>query len=333
MKKEYKKDAQLRLFEIVKQRIPKNENHVDIIGDLLGIKQEAVYRRLNVTTLLNFWEIQKIFEKFNISIDEVLSKDTKEGIKIHYYSVDFEDEELYKNYIDYIEKLPNLLKQQAYEVEIIFAAQDIPAFHVIKYPELAFFRYYLWYYVTQPGCKPYSEFCKSLEKEKITNIYNKINKVYTATPVIEIWTENTIDKILKQIEYYYEIGSVVNQDIVLLLLEQLKSLLVDLKLYAENGCQTSKGDTPYTLYICSVEMESNIMLVNKDNKYFASFKLFGCDTIQTDNIFLNSKAKKWIDGLITKSVLISGKGAFKERNNFFNTAECKIQKLLEKIKK
>src|SRR5215467_4912156 len=64
---------QVNLFQHIKAKIPANLSLVDEIADVLDISNDSAYRRIRGEKEISFEEIQKLSNKFKISIDEVLN--------------------------------------------------------------------------------------------------------------------------------------------------------------------------------------------------------------------------------------------------------------------
>jgi predicted butyrate kinase (DUF1464 family) len=60
-------------------------------------------------------------------------------------------------------------------------------------------------------------------------------------------------------------------------------------------------------------------------------RLFATDSIVTENEFVCTQIQRWIESLISKSILISGDGAFKERKQFLTLLRSKVQNMMNKI--
>jgi hypothetical protein len=170
-----------------------------------------------------------------------------------------------------------------------------------------------------------------LDSNLILPIYEKIYQAYSAIPSREIWTDHTIDATIRLLGYYFETGKFENKDTVLFLLDRLSSLVESIKQNADNSCKGDRKGIPFGLYYCAVNLENNFMLLSKGDQIMCIMQLYAINRIITDNELLCTETKKWVDSLISKSILISGEGAFRERFSYFQTAKDKIQALIKKI--
>ena len=321
-------EGQKRLFEIIKSKISK-EKLVFAIEELLKVCTDSAYRRIRCEKELTLSELQKICSKYNLSMDDILNYKSKRSALFHYSSVDFSDQE---SYIAYIMRLSNRFTtmKSALDKEILFTGQDIPFYHFLKYPELYFLKLYAWNNTAGRESISYNSFCNCLEKERIVSIYEKMHHAYMSIPSKEIWTTQTIDTTLKLLEYYYVTGAFESKETVQLLLNQLTDLLDTVKKYANNGYKGSDIKTPFSMYVCSVDLENNFMITRKENQLSCCLKLYTINSISTDNEFLCAETYKWIDDLISKSTLISS-ASLKERLSFFQFNMSKIDVLKNKL--
>ena len=322
-------EGQKWLFEIVKAKISDNDKLVNVIKELLEVSTDSAYRRIRGEKELNFSELQKICRKFNLSMDNILNSKSKQNALFHYSAVDFSDTESYIIYmLRLLDRFTTL--KSASNKEILYTGQDIPFYHFLEYPELYFLKLYAWNNTINSKPISFNSFCNTLEKDRIISIYEKIHNAYMTIPSKEIWTNQTIDTILKLMEHYYETGAFENKEIALLLLTQLTNLIDTVKNYADVGYKESDSKTQFSMYICSVDLENNYMLTRSENNIICYLKLYTINSISTDNEYLCSETAKWIDDLISKSTQISS-ASIKERLLFFNDQKNKIDVLKNKI--
>ena len=324
-------EDQIRLFEIIKSKIPKHQRLADVIEELLGVGSDSAYRRIRGSTELSFSELKKICSTFNLSIDEMLNYNSSKSALFHYTPVDYS----IQSYIDYIiqmaDNLSVILKSSS-DKELISTAQDIPFYHFFKHHELALFRLFAWSDTINNTSMSYCDFCTHLEEKNIISVYKQIHNTYICTPSKEIWNDQTVDTTLRLLEYYYEAGAFDScKDTTLMLLDRLDSLMDMVKQYADCGYKDEKRRTQFALYHSSVDLGNNLMLARDETKSLCAIRLYLINRIITDNELLCYETEKWINSLISKSILISGDGAFKERYKFFQLTKNKIDGLRNKI--
>ena len=324
-------EKQKYLFDVIKTKINSRIKLVDEIESVLNLSENAAYRRIRGEKELSFKELLTLCEKYNLSVDEILNFKSRQGALFHYAPVDFSDK---KSYIAYIKNLLGTLNvyKSAKDIEMNISAQDIPFFYILDFPELMFFKLYAWNDTVTRAPISYSEFCGNLDKKTIIPIYKELATAWKYIPSIEIWTNQTIDTILRLIEYYYEIDAFENKESVLFLLHQLMEVMNIVKKNADSGFKAENMKTPFSLYLCNVDFENNFMLIKRGEKMSCTIRLFTVNSIVTDNKDLCVETAKWIDDLISKSFLISGT-SYRERMRFFHSSKNKIEGLINKIEK
>jgi hypothetical protein len=323
-------DAQKQLFEMIKNNIPEQYRLVDVVGELLDLSPDSAYRRIRGEKELSLSELQKLCEKFNLSMDAILNYNSNQGTLFQYTSVNMADPE---SYIRYIERLSHSLTEllTVEDKELFFTAQDIPFYHFLNYTELLFFKLYVWYDILNRERLSFENFCDKLDRDRILPVYRQMFRAYMQIPSKEIWTHQTVDTILRLLDFYMETGAFNTKETVFLLLNQLSQLLDTVHEYAKDGYKDGeRKKTFFDLYICSVDLENNFMLTRRENRLACTIKLYTVNSITTDNVALCHETLKWINDLILKSTLISGTSV-KEQFRFFQTSTNKIDGLVNKI--
>ena len=322
-------EEQKYFFEILKTRISDKYRFVNIVEELLGMSTDSVYRRIRGEKELSFSELHTLCKKFNISLDEVFSYQSGQSAMFRYMPVNLSDQE---SYIVYMKRLLGTLTafKSDQETELFFTAQDIPFYHFLAYPELTFFILYAWNDTLNRAPMSYCDFCNHLDRDTLMPIYKQLADAYQYIPSKEIWTNQTIDAILRLLEHYFETGAFENRETVFLLLDQLNNLMNTIKQYADDGYKGGARQIPFNLYLCSVDLENNFMLVKRGESMSCNIKLYTINSIATENRALCLETMKWIDDLISKSILISETSS-RARFRFFQSSKNKIDGLINKI--
>jgi hypothetical protein len=323
---------QIRIFEVIKSILPSHVRLVDVIEELLGVSTDSAYRRIRGETELSFSEIEKICKKFDLSLDEVINNKKHDDSLFNYSPADFSKQEYYICAMEQSIKKMNHLVELSSHNEILYTAQDIPSYHFYVYPELSFFRVFVWNNILNRSTSNFSTFCNALDKDRFLDIYRQLHHFYMNIPSKEIWSEQTIDPYLRQLTYYYNTGA-FEKDEILLLLDQFQKLINNVWQYAENGYKDSQMKIPFSQYLCSVDLDNNFMLLRNEVKSLCIIRLYSINWIVAVDPLLCSETQKWIESLLSKSILISGMGAYMEKFRLFNTMKSKIQNLIAKVNK
>jgi len=325
-------EEQVRLFEMIKEKISNRQRLSDVIEELLGVSSDSAYRRIRGETELTFSELKKISGKFNLSMDEILNYKSNQGALFHYDPLNIMDIDNYLFHLKRMFNVFNVLKS-ASDKEIIYTARSIPLLHLIKFPDLAFLNLFTWNNVLNPSNRLYNDFCSKLDKDRIISSYQQIHHAHSLIPTKEIWTVQTLDVTLRLLEYFYTTGAFEKKDTVLFLLEQLALLVDTIHQYADDGHKGGEQKTPFSMYNCSVNLYENCMLVRNENQLSMTLRLHMVNFIETDNDVLCNSMLKWQRGLISKSTPISGESSAMHRFRFFEFAKSNIERLVKKLKK
>ncbi len=320
--------TQARFFQSLKAAIPSYASLVNEIAETLNVSVDSAYRRIRGEKLLDFDEIKRLCERFNISLDKFFSLESDAILfqgKLNCYH-----EDAFRNWMEDVLAQLNLVNSFQHR-HVYFLVKDMPPFHHYYHPLLAGFKFFFWmksilYY-------------DSLKNEKFTldknyfapyqELTNKILKVYNKVPTSEIWNEEGLHTTLRQIEVYQEMGIIPDPEIALQLYNCVLEAIDHLEKMAETGKKSMFGHTPteesaeYRLYLNEIVLGDNtfmaeigdtkITYLNHSVLYFVG----STDQRFNDGIFKN------LDNLMKKSTLISGTGE-KDRKQFFNRLRKKV---------
>jgi plasmid maintenance system antidote protein VapI len=317
--------VQQHLFEIIKSKMSGNTNYSDEIGELLNISTSAAYRRINGKTSVTLDELIILCKQFNISMDEILNYNPEKSIFFQFVGATVQE----NYYTFYIERLYETLSYLRSANELYLTACDIPICHLSMFPDLLFFQLYTVNMSNMTNIS-YADFCEQLNKDNIIQTCKQITNLYTQIPSKEIWTTLTVNMILQSIEYYAETDGFADDKTILHLLEQLSKFIDTISKYADAGNKGHK-EASFSLYLCPIEVDNNIMLIKTADKPICNIKLFTYNSVITDDISICFNTEKYINALISKSTLISESSA-RARSHFFHTLEKKINDLISKLK-
>jgi uncharacterized protein YjfI (DUF2170 family) len=316
----------------LKNTVPSNVSLVDDIADLLKISNDSAYRRLRNETVLSLDETYKICKHYRISADAIFSKQTN-AVTCNYIKLTDSAE----NFEGYLVSLENQLKliSKAENARIIYAAEEVPIFHSFHSEKLSVFKLFYWQRsVLNIAEYQNKKFDWDVIPEKLLQIAKNIHKTYLKVPSTEIWTIDTIQTSVKQVEYYFESGAFKDKEDAITILNELKALAQSINRYAENENKTEKSNSKiaaFGLYNSDLVIGTNCIHIAMDEQIVSYISFNTLNSLTTTNQQFCEEIEHWMKNLIKKSTLISGV-AEKQRFQFFNKIYKSIDVSIERIK-
>jgi hypothetical protein len=311
----------------LKQVVPSNVSLVDDIADLLQISNDSAYRRLRNETELSLDETYKICKHYRISIDSVLSNNG-DSVTCNYIKLT----DSIDNFENYLTGLLNQLQklQKADDAKIIYAAEEIPIFHSFFSKELTAFKLFYWQrsVLNIPDYQT-KKFDWDSIPEKQLQLANEIHQAYLTVPSTEVWTNETIQTTIKQIEYYFESGAFKEKEDAIVVLQELKKMMQAINQYAED--ETKAKNTSFNLYNSDLVIGTNCIHVTVAGSVISYISFNSINSLTTSNQQFCEEIEHWMKNLIKKSTLISSI-AEKQRFQFFSKAYKAIDLCIERIK-
>ena len=316
----------------LKQVVPSNVSLVDDIADLLKISNDSAYRRLRNETELSLDETYKICKHYRISVDSVFSN-KGDSVTCNYIKLTDSEE----NFENYLTSLLNQLErlQKSEEAKIIYAAEEIPIFHSFFSKELSAFKLFYWQRsVLNIPTYQTKKFDWDVISEKQLELADKIHRTYLQIPSTEIWTNETINTTIKQIEYYFESGAFKEKEDAIIVLQELKKMAQAINLYAENENKSAinkLNNASFNLYNSDLVIGTNCIHVTVAGSVLSYISFNTMNSLTTSNNQFCEEIEHWMKNLIKKSTLISSI-AEKQRFQFFSKAYKAIDLSIERIK-
>ncbi len=325
-----------QFIQRLKETIPTNHSLVDEMADLLGVSTDSAYRRIRGETALTIDEVSKICSHYRMAFDYAGVQGGKGDSVTFSYNHLSEKPESFEKYLENI--LGDLRQIKSLDKkEIIFAAEDVPIFHHFQFPKLSAFKLFYWSRsILNTGTIEEKVFEPSAVFPKMLSIVSEIYELYLHIPSIEIWSEDTLNSTLKQIEYYWESGLFKNKQDMLDVLNDVSKMIKHIEWQAANSTKFH-GEVPgasttqnYTLYNSELMIGNNCVLISAGaaRRVYISHNTF--NTMVTTNTGFCDETENWLKNLIKKSAPISGVSE-KQRFRFFKSMNDKITKIQERI--
>jgi hypothetical protein len=300
------KDYQLLFFNKLKSNLGQNINPVYDIANLLNISIDAAYRRLRGDTLLNFYEIVTLCEYYHIDIDDLISNNPYE-VKFRHMPIQDNFVDNYKIYVNGLKSyLKSMVNDASANKQILFAATDIPIFHLCKFPILKAFKIYTWQKLFEKSDE--SKFSvNNIISEDLKSVFQEISDLYDQIDSVEIWTNATLNSYLNSIKYFLDIDCFQSTQDAIAICDQLLILMDVLKKYGEKGCKEyGIKKSSFKLFFSEAELENNLIYGETENYNICFIKLYSINAINTSDKAFCDGVKQWFDSITNKSILISG---------------------------
>ncbi|MES2559986.1 MAG: hypothetical protein V4590_09615 [Bacteroidota bacterium] len=328
------KEIQLAFLQKVKSTLSETVSFVDELADLLGTSTDSTYRRLRGETFLGIDEIAAICAHFKVPFD---SESKRSGETVTFSFNRLRDRK--DGFADWLEAMSADVKRIASinDSNILYAADDVPPWHHFNNDELICFKIFYWQksILNTPELQN-KDFDTSLIPAQLISQAKEMLKDYNQVTSAEIWTEDTLNSTLKQIEYFWESGFFQSKEVAIRMCDHIDAEIDLLKLKAEKQSKlvgdNESGAENFSLYQSEVMVGNNSILVtlgkHKKMAYVSNNTFNMMSTFDPGFITEN---ELWLKNLMNKSILISGVNE-KQRNRFFKVLKEKIEAQRNRIK-
>jgi plasmid maintenance system antidote protein VapI len=302
----------------IKNKLSDSTSLADEMAELLSISRDSAYRRIRGETVLSLDEVKKLYDRFGLSLDAIVSPNSN-VVLIQHQAADYTYS--LKEWLNSL--IYNLeLARSSQNLELIFAAKDIPVFQYFRNPELAEFKLFVWSksIIKDPAYENKAYAPNFLPRE-ILALAAKAWDLYASIPITEIWSDEVINGTLKQIEFYVECDYFENQNQAAALVEQLSQFIAQIKAEVTEGKKPGGGSM--TLYCNEILIPDNTIFARMDSQRVVYINYNTMDLLTSYQNSFCEITENYMRNLIKNSTLISAT-AEKERNRFFGKIEDKI---------
>ncbi|MDR3142061.1 MAG: hypothetical protein LBU37_10100 [Tannerellaceae bacterium] len=302
------------LIDKIFEKLPSDVNPVDYLMEVLHISRKSVYRRKKGELPFSFEEIVVLSKELEFSIDELIAKGNEnQAIFTHKTDTLFDPKE---TFISILNKYHDFYKKaaQSKSFEGVFTMNRILFMHALNTTHLFKFFYYMWVHqgYNIPLNFRYSEMDFPPEILALSKkVWEYVRNVGNTTIIMD---ELIFKNIFDEIAYYYQRELLTTEEYIRLkdeLLAYIKRLEVIVSL-GTNECGSN-----YAIYLSTLNIESNSCYYKIDDDIESSFWVFGISPIYTNNNFVFTSHKKWIDSLKKYATLISQSNELLQ-SKFFN---------------
>jgi transcriptional regulator with XRE-family HTH domain len=320
-------NVQSSFLEQIKKKLPASTSLADEIAEALNISRDSAYRRIRGETVLSLDEAKTLCIRFDVSLDALLGVES--GIIPFKHLVVNSKPETFEHWLKSMLENLELINRYPGSKEIVFTAKDVPVFHYFRYPELCAFKMFFWMksVLSYPEFQS-KKFSANLVRSDLLSLARKIEKTYHEVPSIELWSEETTNVTLKQLEFYHESGFFTSSADSTSIFDQYKQMVNDIKGYAARGYK--QEGVSFTLYKNEILIADNTVLYRMDDKKTVFISHNITELLLTAHEPFIAQTENFVNNLQARSVLISTTGE-KERNKFFNRMDEKIETAKKRI--
>jgi len=325
-------DHQSKIFEIIKRNMNGEDSLGNVVGDILNISHDAVYRRFRGETLLTIHELEKLCTHYSISLDSLFSLNKNKVL------FDFQPLDQYDFSMDtYLENILNNLKMVKGQgnPELTIAINNTPLFQLLNYPHLVRFKLFFWA-KTHLQVPQYKDELFKYEKfsDKTFGTGVNILKIYNTIPSKEVYDPDLLRGFVREIHYYYKAHLFEDPRYAMHLLDKLDLFMDHLKEQAIIGKKFIKGTqapasgNDFEMYY-SETFNSATSILYKSDDYSGLFIAHNLmNTLHTSDKIYMEDSMGVLKKQIANSSVISVVNE-KERNTFF----AQIKKMIGNVRK
>ncbi|MEO6818262.1 MAG: hypothetical protein ABI204_00940 [Ginsengibacter sp.] len=293
------------------------------IAAFLKISRSEAYNKISGKSALTLMQINSLCNKYDL--DFAISGNTKSNdARVSFTPFNAGKTDMRKYLLLLNEFMKELQQEQVSKLSC--TTDDIPFFHLFKYPELAAFKLHFW--DTRIPKKNHSSIkhfdFKSADKKNIKAAY-ELHNTYTGIPSMEIWTKNYLLIITDQIKYACETELLKDKQLANTICEQLLETLADIETYAINGSKSKRENVLFDWYQCDVVGNVSYLAETADKQVcFLRFNTF--NNLKSDNEQLCKEVGMWMKFLLNNSIGFSGHGS-NQRDIYLKDLKSTIVKI------
>jgi hypothetical protein len=287
--------------EITKQ-IPKEKNLLDYLMQLLALKRESAYRRINSQIPFTVNELISISKDLKISIDQLLDLKTNDFFPFdNEFNVDSQPVDIYSGLLTSdIQTMEKLLASNGTKITAVI--NQIPL-RFLPYPSL-FKIEYCHYLYSIGNISLISNFSDIAVPPQISGLYEKLSSCFSRLDNITcILDSMAFPGIIRKIEYYHRSKFISTEDV-----HSLQAELFELLESYESLLRTGKNraGSDYTFYYSFLNLESNTIFLEYDDNFLLQLWIYPeSPVVIKDNRMTGAIQRKWIDAKMRNSVLIT----------------------------
>lgn len=317
-------NLQTAFFENVKAKLPASQLMAHEIARILSISKAEAYNKIKGSSGLTLHQLEILCKAFdchfeiNPPADKVSSRFT--FTPFHTGKIDM------LQYVTGLNKQVKTLVNNGLQ-KLSCSTDDIPFFHLFKYPELTAFKLFFWNTrisaaTAQKAAPAFSS--KSKDKKSIAAAYT-LYGLYQDIPSLEIWNNSDTLIILEQMRYAFANNLVTDKKLMQAICDQLMLVLHDIEGYAINKTKNKDGQATFDWHYCEVVSNvSYLATLENSQACFLRFNTF--NNLESGDNNICNEVNTWLQSLLKESVGFSGQGS-NMRNKYLLSLRQQIEML------
>ncbi|MFT4223855.1 hypothetical protein [Dysgonomonas sp.] len=304
----------IRAAIIEKEKLTKTEKEkvAAVLGDILCLGKESVYRRLRGEVRFSFEEVALISQELGFSVDNIIGSQADKKAIVELNLVESSQMNIFftKRFEEYISFISKFAQMEGSTVKC--ALSGFPVVLSQDYEELVRFRFFKWSYQMNGHSIPFNEFVVG---EELLNAHHSFANEFRKIKNIQMIINHDIySAIIRDINYFYDLNLLDNEDLNLIRSE-LNEMLTEIENISIVGSY-STTDSKIALYLSNVEIDATYFLLETRNFQQAYLSLYDLNGIHTLDPSICKNHSLWIESLKRYSTLITFGGEI-QRHKFF----------------
>jgi hypothetical protein len=325
---------QLQIFQHIRNKLPSHLSLVDEITSALEVSTDSAYRRIRGDKPLSIEELYKLCVKYQLSLDNLLNLQSDGFL----FKGNFVNPHTFK----YDAYLSNIIQQVKYmsgfkQKSMVFLAKDFPIFHHYHFREIASFKYYFWMKnILQLPDFAHKKFRLDDYPDEYFELGRQALNYYNQFNAVEFWNMESMNSMLKQIDYYYDSNIFSDSDEIHILYNAVEKLISHLEFQATEGYKFVVDDLKkplgsYQMYFNEIIILDGNYLITLDGTRIAVIVHNVMNFLQTSDVRFCDNMYLHIENLKKKSTLISTVSE-RERSRFFKYLRQRIETRKQSLK-
>ncbi len=226
-------DHQGVIFDLIKREIQGKDSLGNVVGEILNISQDAVYRRFRGETHLTIYELEKLSKHFNISLDTLFNVN-KNKVLFEYQPISGYDFSM-GLYLRNMLRALDALKDQK-KPELVISVNNTPIIQLLNFPHLIRFKLF-FYAKTHLQIEQFKDQKFKYEKfdPEVFSIGQDVLRLYCKVPSKEIYDPELLRGFVREVYYYFESQQFEDPTYAIYILDLLDRFVDHLKAQAEVG--------------------------------------------------------------------------------------------------